>query len=105
VERIFRYPLDRRLGSPCSKAGCFRREKHLLHMPGIESKILGCPGCSIVTVLTVLPRLLLVSVKYCYFKDRQSICHMGEKNSACRVLAGKRRGKRPFGIPCALMVG
>ena len=74
-------------------------------MPGIESIILECPDCSIETVLAVLSRLLLVSVKYCYCKDRQSICHMGEKNSVCRVWVGKCRGKRPFGIPCALMVG
>ena len=53
----------------------------------------------------MLSGLVLESVKYCYFKDRQSICHMGEKNSACRVLVGKHRGKGPFGIPCALTLG
>ena len=69
-------------------------------MPGIESKILVCPCCCIVTLLTVLSELLLVSVKYCYFKDMQSICHMGEKNSVCRASVGKQRKETIWNTLC-----
>jgi hypothetical protein len=71
----------------------------------LNPKFLNVQACIIVTLLTVLSRLVLVSIGYCYFEDGLSTCHFGEKNSACRVLAGKRRGKRPFGITSALKLG
>jgi hypothetical protein len=48
------YPLDRRLGGPQSRSGCYKEEKNILPLLGIELRILCRPPHSLNTKPTAL---------------------------------------------------
>jgi hypothetical protein len=49
------YRLGRRLDGPQGRSGHFAKQKDLLHLPGVESRFLGCPSRRLLTLRTVLP--------------------------------------------------
>jgi len=67
-----RYPLDRRLDGLQSRSGCGGEEKKSLHCPCRVSKA-GRSALSLVTVLTELPRLVLIFCFVIYSSYRKMI--------------------------------
>jgi hypothetical protein len=45
------------LGGPQSRSGHYGEEKSLLPLPGIEPRLLSCPACSVIAILTELNNL------------------------------------------------
>jgi hypothetical protein len=50
-----RYPMCRKLGGSQNRSGRYRVEKNLFPLPGIETRFLGRPACSLVAIPTELP--------------------------------------------------
>jgi hypothetical protein len=72
------YLLYRRLGEVQSWSECYGEEKNLLPLPGSKPRFLICPACSIVTVPTELPQLLLI----CYKLGKQVCYHINVCSSS-----------------------
>jgi len=49
-KRNLRYQMNRRLGGPQSRSGCFRQAHSFFYLPGIEPRYLGVPACNLCSI-------------------------------------------------------
>lgn len=49
-KKSLRYQMNRRLGGPQSRSGCFQQAHSFFFLPGIEPRYLGVPACNLCSI-------------------------------------------------------